>query len=106
MRRNQDFSRLEREWGIAVLAQDYMPEELRYDFNLAMDAQPALVTTGSSGIPAFFTNWVDTEIVRVLQAPNEGAKILGEAKKGTWVTQTAFFPVTENVGEVASYGDH
>lgn len=105
MNRHADFARLENEWGIVPLAQDYLPREFRSNFNLAMDAQPTLVTTPSAGIPAFLTQYVDPEVVRILQSPNEGANILGEQKKGDWTTQTAFFNVVENTGEVSSYGD-
>ena len=106
MKRNPDFLRLERDWGIHLpFALDYMPPEFRNHFSGALDAQPTLATTGSSGIPAFLTQYVDPEVIRVLQAPNEGANILGETKKGDWTTQTAFFAVVENTGEVSSYGD-
>lgn len=102
---HSDMTRFEREWGIHVLAQDYLPDNLRQDFALAMDAQPALVTPANSGIPAWMTYYVDPEVIRVLQAPNEGAEILGEVKKGNWLTTTAIFPVVENTGSISSYGD-
>jgi hypothetical protein len=105
MKLSQHRARLERDWGIVSLAQDYLPPEFASSFTMACDAQPALVTTSNSGIPAYFTNWIDPEVIRVLQSPNEGANILGERKTGTWTTRTAIFPVTENVGEVAAYGD-
>lgn len=100
-----DKARLERDWGIVSFAQDYLPPELRSNYGMALDAQPTLVTTGSAGIPTYFTNYFDPDVVRVLQAPNEGANILGEKKTGTWTTRTAIFTVSENVGEVAAYGD-
>jgi hypothetical protein len=111
MARNVDFARdaamLERQWGIIMpYAEDYLPDEFRNDFQMATDAQPTLVTTPNSGVPGFFTQLVDPEIVRVLQAPNKGALILGEQMKGSWVDQTIFIPVVENTGEVSSYGDY
>ncbi|WCS27244.1 hypothetical protein LOK46_10625 [Methylobacterium sp. NMS14P] len=105
MNARTDFARLEREWGIIPLGQDWMPEEFRRDFHLAMDAQPVLVTTPSAGIPAYLTTYTDPEVVRILQTPNKGAELLGEKKVGDWTTQTAMFPVIENTGEVSSYGD-
>jgi hypothetical protein len=87
----------------------YLPEKFRGDFNavrMAMDAQPALSTAPSSGVPAFLTNWVDPEVVEILFAPNQMSKIFGEEKKGDWTTRTAFFPVVEHTGEVTSYGDY
>ncbi|MDE1158427.1 MAG: hypothetical protein PW791_09140 [Neorhizobium sp.] len=105
MKRNVDLARLERDWGIISMAMDFMPSEYKRDFDLAMDAQPALVTTPSGGIPAWLTSYVDPEVIHILQAPNAGADILGERKEGDWTTQTAFFQVVENTGEVSSYGD-
>lgn len=102
----QDAARHEREWGIFTpMALDYMPPEWKSDFNMAIDAQPTLITQPNAGIPAWFTSFVDPEVIRILQTPNKGAQILGEQKKGTWVDQTAFFPVIENTGIVVSYGD-
>lgn len=75
------------------------------DYSMAMDAQSPLVTTANQGIPAFLTNWIDPQLVRVLTTPNKGAQILGEVKKGDWTDQTAQFPIIENTGEVSSYGD-
>ncbi len=110
MARNSQFAAdaawLEHDWGIiASGAVDYMKPEWRRNFSLALDAQPTLVTNPNSGIPSFFTQFVDPDVVRILQAPNKGAEILGEEKKGDWTTQTAWFPVIENTGEVSSYGD-
>lgn len=81
------------------------PHELAMDYSLAMDAQPAMITTSNAGIPAFLTTLVDPEMVRVLVTPNSAVQILGETKKGDWTTQTAMFPVIESTGEVSSYGD-
>lgn len=78
----------------------------------AMDAAPTytaqspLVTVGSSGIPAYLTNFIDPVLTRVLVAPVKFAEIFGEAKKGDWTTNTATFPMIESTGEVSSYGDY
>ncbi|WP_454813775.1 hypothetical protein [Labrys neptuniae] len=104
--RNTEFARLERDWGIVLMAQDWMPDAFKRNFQVAIDAQPTLaVGPGSSGVPAIYTTFIDPEVIRVLQAPNEGANILGERKEGDWTTQTAMFTVVENTGEVSSYGD-
>lgn len=84
----------------------FIPPELAMDSDLAMDAQPALVTVSNSGIPAFLTNYVDPKLIEVLVTKNKAAQILGENKKGDWTTPTAFFPVVESAGEVSSYGDY
>ena len=97
---------MREEWGIILFdAVDYLTPELRRDYSLAMDAQPTLVTNPSAGIPSWFTQYVDPDVIEVLQTPNMGAQILGEVRKGTWETQTAWFPMSENTGEVSNYGD-
>ena len=106
MIKHVDFTRLEQDWGIVVLAQDYLPLDYKRNYQVALDAQPTLaVGPGSSGVPALFTTYVDPEVIRVLQSPNKGADILGERKESDWTTQTAMFLVVENTGEVSSYGD-
>jgi len=100
--RNPEFDMLASQFGIVLPeAMEYYPEDL-----MAMDAQPALVTISSSGIPSYLANYIDPELIKVLVTPNRAAQIIGEAKKGDWVTMTATFPVIENTGEVSSYGDY
>lgn len=84
----------------------YITEEMRRDFSIAMDAQPALSTSPNAGIPAFLTTMIDPQVFKVLFAPTKAAEILGEVRKGSWTDQTAMFPVVEHTGEVSSYGDH
>ncbi|WP_148316801.1 major capsid family protein [Achromobacter xylosoxidans] len=106
MKRNQDLALLETHFGIVFPgAMDYLPEEFRYDYGMAMDAAGPLVTVSNSGIPSFLLNYIDPELTRVLTTPMQGAVILGESKKGDWTTETATFPVVESTGEVSSYGD-
>jgi len=101
-----DFHSLAQEWGIHFSgAQDYLPDEFRHNFALAMDAQPTLVTQSNSAIPAYLTQWVDPNIIKILVAPMKAAVIMGEVRKGDWLTDTAMFPVSERTGEVSSYGD-
>lgn len=97
---------LEQEWGIH-LAQDadFLPREFRRNYDLALDAQPTLLTSANSAVPGWLTAYIDPEVVRILQTPNKGAEILGEEKTGDWTTETATFMVVENTGEVAPYGD-
>ncbi len=106
MKRNQDLALLEKHFGIVFPgAMDYLPDEFRYDYGMAMDAAGPLVTVSNSGIPSFLLNYIDPELTRVLTTPMQGAVILGESKKGDWTTETATFPVVESTGEVSSYGD-
>jgi hypothetical protein len=96
----------EREQGIFFPeAREFLNPEWADNFQMAMDAQPELVTTPSSGIPAFLTAIIDPNILRIRQANNNAAMIFDEVKKGTWVTESAIFPVVERGGNVTSYGD-
>src|SRR5574343_615980 len=81
---------------------------LRYaQDGFACDAQPALVTTSNSGIPAFLSTYVDPKLIEVLVSPMKAAEIVGdEVKKGDWTTETAMFPVVESTGVTAAYGDY
>lgn len=73
----------------------------------ACDAQPTLITTSNSGIPAFLSTFVDPKLIEVLVAPMKAAEIVGgEVKKGDWTTETVMFPVIESTGETSSYGDY
>lgn len=85
--------------------QAYLPESFRRNYSLAMDAAGTLTTSPNSAVPAMLTTLIDPEITEILFAPNNAAKILGERRKGTWLDDTAMFPVVEHTGEVSSYGD-
>lgn len=77
------------------------------NFQLAMDAQPALVTQSNAGIPAWLSTYLDPTLIRVLVAKMKAAEIVGdEVKKGDWITKTAEFIMIESTGEVSSYGDY
>lgn len=103
----QHYAAASGKYGIVLPgAKDYLKPEFAENFALAMDAQPTMVTTGSSGVPAFFTNYVDPELIRVLVTPMKAAEIIGEVKKGDWTTLTAQFPIVESAGETSSYGDY
>ena len=87
-------------------AMAYLPEPFRRNDKLAMDAaQPGLITDPNSSIPAMLTTFIDPAMYKVLYTPNKIAEIYGEERKGDWTTDTAAFPVTEQTGEVSTYGD-
>ena len=71
----------------------------------ALDAQPTLITTPNAGIPNVFTTYYDPKLIEVLLTPNNGVKLYGERKFGSWVDDQVGFPMIENVGETTSYGD-
>lgn len=106
MPRNTDLARLEYEFGIVMPdVVDFLNPATIANLAMAMDAQPALVTTSNAGIPSYLANYIDPNLIKVLVTPNKAAEIFGEAKKGDWTTMTATFPVVEHTGEVSSYGD-
>lgn len=73
---------------------------------IAMDAVPGLITTPNAGIPAYLTNLMDPEEVRVIVQPMKAALAYGETQKGNWTTFTTQFRVIESTGETSSYGDY
>ncbi len=84
----------------------YANAAAKRDWTLAMDAIPATATDPNAGVPAMLTTLIDPQVFEVLFAPNMAAEIMGEVKKGTWLEDTAMFPVAEATGEVSSYGDY
>lgn len=97
---------LESSHGIIVPGlQGFLPDGIAHDFKLATDAQPNLVTVSNTGIPSFLSTYVDPRVITVLTTPNKAAEILGEVKKGDWVTRTIAFPMIESTGETSSYND-
>jgi hypothetical protein len=102
-----ELRKVEREYGIVIpMAMDYLNKDISGDYNLAMDALPALVTVSNAGVPAYLANYLDPEVIRVFVTPNKAATIFGETKKGDWTLLTAQFPIVESTGEVSSYGDY
>jgi len=96
------------QWGISFgeNEQVFARPEWKKNYNIAMDAQPQLVTQASSGIPAYLSFFTDPDILRVLQAPNKAAQLFGEKQKGDWIDSTLIFPVVEQTYEISSYGDY
>lgn len=85
----------------------YVDDNWRGDYNLAMDAQPQLVTVANTGIPAFLANIVDPNVIEVVLQPLRAVEIAGgEVKKGDWTTQSLMMPLAEPVGHVVAYGDY
>lgn len=87
-------------------AMDFLPAGMKHNFDMALDAQPGLITVSNAGIPAYLSNYMEPSVIEVLLAPMNAAKIVGETKKGDWTTLTATFPMIESTGEVSSYGDY
>ena len=107
---HKDFSKFERLLGVHFMGQpnvDYQVAGIAMDAEMAADAQPALVTTSNSGIPAFLSTYIDPGLIEVLVAPMKAAQVIGnELKRGDWTTDTAMFPVVESTGQTSGYGDY
>lgn len=83
----------------------YVPDGWGSNLQVALDAQPSLTTDPNSAVPAMLTTLIDPTIIEIIYAPNKAAQIVTEVRKGTWLDETAMFPVVEYTGEVTSYGD-
>src|SRR5271157_1180661 len=90
---------------IAPEVRMYYPDGAKEDWNIALDAQPALMSDPNSALPAMLTTMIDPEIVPFVFAPLEFGDICGEVRKGTWLDEMILFPTVEHTGEVAPYGD-
>lgn len=79
----------------------------RMGLALASDAvQPESVLQANAGTPAFLTNFIDPRVIEALVTPMNIALILGETRKGDWLTTVATFPDVEMTGEPTAYGDY
>lgn len=108
MYRNPELAWWEREWGVSMDGmpfRDYLKPDWKKNVQLAMDAQPSLVTTPNSAIPVVLTTYLDPDLLKVLTAKNAAAMIFGEERKGSFLDTNVIFPVIEYTGEVSSYGD-
>lgn len=93
-------------WEPGVEPRAYLPDGWGANFDMAMDAQLPLSTDPNSAIPSLLTTLIDPAIYEVVFSPTQAAAIYDEVRKGTWLEETAMFPIAEHTGEVASYGDY
>src|SRR6185369_4237987 len=92
--------------GCQMLLPDEFKRSEQSIAKLAMDAAGTLSTDPNSAIPAMLTTSIDPDVIRVIFAPLQIAKILGgEKKSGDWLDEPRIFPVVEETGEVSSYDD-
>jgi hypothetical protein len=89
----------------------FQPDNVRlryaHDGGFACDAQPTMITSSNSGIPAFLSTFVDPKLIEVLVSPMKAVEIVGqEVKKGDWTTETAMFSMIESTGQTTAYGDY
>lgn len=101
-----DVARLARAGIHLTDVQSYAADDWDTDYNLAADAQPALLAPINAGVPIMLTTTIDPEVIRRLYTPNDAERIYGSVKKGTWLDDLILFPVIEHTGEVTSYGDY
>lgn len=92
--------------GVRMLVPDEWKNSGKSISDLAMDAAGTLSTDPNSALPSMLTTAIDPDVIRVVFAPLQMAKILGgERKAGDWLEETRIFPVIEETGEVSSYDD-
>lgn len=95
-------AQFKRDYTLALDAFPHLKQQVQ-----AMDAQPGLATSVNAGVLLASVSVIDPEVVRVIFTPMRAAKILGgEAQKGSWIDQVAYFPMVEATGQVASYNDY
>lgn len=93
------FERQKRDYSLALDAHPHL--------KMAVDAQPGLMTSPNAGVLLSSVSVIDPEVVSVIFTPMRAARILGgEAQKGSWIDQIAYFPMAESTGQVASYNDY
>lgn len=63
------------------------------------------LTTTNDGYLVQFFNYINPQDIPMLIAPNRMAEIFGESRQGTWEQVFQTFKLTEQVGQVAAYGD-
>lgn len=92
--------------GVRMLVPDEFKNSNKSLSRLAMDAAGNLTTDPNSALPSLLTTAIDPDVIRVVFAPLQIAKILGgERKAGDWLEETRIFPVIEEEGEISSYDD-
>lgn len=92
--------------GVKMLVPDEFKNSNKSLNEMAMDSAGNLSTDPNSALPAMLTTAIDPDVIRVVFAPLQIAKILGgEKKAGDWLEETRIFPVVEETGEVSSYDD-
>lgn len=107
----KDFAQL-AEYGIISMNQgrhEWQTPLAARNFAAACDAQPSLITTSNSGIPAYLSTIWDPKVIDVVLQPMKAAKIVSaagtEVKKGDWTSTAAEFPMIEYTGSIATYSD-
>jgi hypothetical protein len=92
--------------GTKMFVPDEWKNSNRSLSQLAMDAAGFLSTDPNAALPMMLTTAIDPDVIRIVFAPLQIAKILGgEKKAGDWLEETRIFPVLEETGEVSSYDD-
>jgi hypothetical protein len=71
---------------------------------MAMDA--AMLTAPNNAVPAALTAYIDPNVIKILTSPCNAEKVFDPNKNGTRGCQVAAFPVVEETGGVAPYGDY
>ncbi|QCE34664.1 hypothetical protein FAI40_04480 [Acetobacteraceae bacterium] len=100
----KDYPILQRKYGIKLSDTKRFSNERSA---LGMDADPTFqpLTGASSGVPAVVTTEIDPQVIHSLIAPTKSEEIFGAEIRGDRTTRNYLFPVLENAGTTAAYGD-
>jgi hypothetical protein len=80
--------------GVRMLIPDEMRHSIKSLNEMAMDAAGNLSTDPNAALPSLLTTAIDPDVIRIVFAPLQIAKILGgEKKAGDWLEETRIFPV-------------
>src|ERR1700760_2781162 len=85
--------------GVKMLVPDEFKHSNKSLVGLAMDAAGNLTTDPNSALPSLLTTAIDPDVIRVVFAPLQIAKILGgERKAGDWLEENPLFPGIAETG--------
>ncbi|KMQ83622.1 hypothetical protein RF55_19535 [Lasius niger] len=100
----RDFPHYQKKYGIKLYDIKRFSNE---PGALGMDADPTWQPqTGlSAGVPAVVTTEIDAQVIHSLVAPTKSEDIFGAEIRGDRTTRNYLFPVLENAGTTAAYGD-
>ena len=73
---------------------------------IAMDAAIPLITQQNIGVPEMFTTYVDPQVIEILHAPTNAAKIFTHRKIADWKDTESLYTEVEAVGRSEAYSDY
>ena len=80
---NPILNSLQSKAGIVFMGQpglDFQAPNVAYDYNIAMDAQPALISVSNAGVPAFLSTLIDPKLIEREALPTVRRQLLEKAE--------------------------